>query len=444
MPLMYVQCAKYSLTQIGLSALHIYPSQSLRYPSPPPSPFRCPHVREVCRNRGLHPRADFLYLKNAEVETFNGCGYCKWARTEPPATRAGLNNPGWPGCCRPPAPSEYRMIPAADWRSVSIVHNVALPPEVKSALEILSPKPTSTSSPTLRSGVSKSAIPPLDRRSSGSNSPPTKSATVPSKSFTPPSIATSKSRPGGSPKQASASLSASLSRASGSAALSGGPASSLDQPPRRPAIIDTSEKSILRSGHSSPGRKQIDLDNSVTPRRNSGSRSTNVNTTPNSASAKGTGESRSSPGVSSERRRGASVSTVSTNSPPKSSQATKTATTPAAFNLPRTSQKEAGNNSSASSNNGSDDRSSDSMSDSTITSDGGFTDYLSDESEAELQRQAEARAALLAQNQAEELEFRAARQQLAHVDLRPPKSWNPANITNNNSAPRLVQTGKTM
>ncbi|EEB93523.1 hypothetical protein MPER_07803 [Moniliophthora perniciosa FA553] len=84
------------------------------------------------------------------------------------------------------------------------------------------------------------------------------------------------------------------------------------------------------------------------------------------------------------------------------------------------------------------------MSDSTVTSDGGFTDYLSDESEAELQRPAEARAALLAQNQAEELEFRAARQQLAHVDLRPPKSWNPANITNNNSAPRLVQTGKTM
>jgi hypothetical protein len=65
-----------------------------------------------------------------------------------------------------------------------------------------------------------------------------------------------------------------------------------------------------------------------------------------------------------------------------------------------------------------------SATDGTVTSDGGFTDYLSDESEAELQRQAEARAALLAQNQAEEQEFKAARQQLAHVDLRPPKSWN--------------------
>lgn len=62
-----------------------------------------------------------------------------------------------------------------------------------------------------------------------------------------------------------------------------------------------------------------------------------------------------------------------------------------------------------------------------MTSDGGFTDYLSDESEAEIQRQAEMKAALLAQNHMEEQEFRAARQQLAHVDLRPPKSWNPTN-----------------
>ena len=48
-----------------------------------------------------------------------------------------------------------------------------------------------------------------------------------------------------------------------------------------------------------------------------------------------------------------------------------------------------------------------------------------DESEAELQRQAEVKAAIVAQNQAEEQEFKAARQQLAYVDLRPPKSWNP-------------------
>jgi hypothetical protein len=64
-----------------------------------------------------------------------------------------------------------------------------------------------------------------------------------------------------------------------------------------------------------------------------------------------------------------------------------------------------------------------SLTESTVTSDGAFTDYLSDESEAELQRQAEAKAALVAQNEAEELEFRAARQALANIGLRPPRSW---------------------
>lgn len=68
-------------------------------------------------------------------------------------------------------------------------------------------------------------------------------------------------------------------------------------------------------------------------------------------------------------------------------------------------------------------------SDSTITSDGGFTDYLSDESEQELQRQAEARAALIAQSQAEELEFKAARQRLVGIDLRPDEHWKGTNIT---------------
>ena len=68
-----------------------------------------------------------------------------------------------------------------------------------------------------------------------------------------------------------------------------------------------------------------------------------------------------------------------------------------------------------------------SLSDATVISDGAFTDYLSDESDDELQRQAEAKAALVAQNQAEELEFKAARQQLAGVGLRPPKAWDDTN-----------------
>lgn len=77
--------------------------------------------------------------------------------------------------------------------------------------------------------------------------------------------------------------------------------------------------------------------------------------------------------------------------------------------------------------------SSGSASETTVISDGGFTDYLSDESEAELQRQAEIKAAQIAQNHMEEQEFKAARQQLAHIDLRPPKSWT-ANV---NTTPRM-------
>lgn len=31
-----------------------------------PRPPRCPHIRDVCRNRSLHPRHDVVHLKNAE------------------------------------------------------------------------------------------------------------------------------------------------------------------------------------------------------------------------------------------------------------------------------------------------------------------------------------------------------------------------------------------
>jgi hypothetical protein len=79
-----------------------------------------------------------------------------------------------------------------------------------------------------------------------------------------------------------------------------------------------------------------------------------------------------------------------------------------------------------------------SLTESTVTSDGAFTDYLSDESEAELQRQAEAKAALVAQNEAEELEFRAARQALANIGLRPPRSWAVTDTGSDRTAARIA------
>jgi len=228
------------------------------------------------------------------------------------------------------------MIQAADWRSVSIVHHIPIPSEIKNILDGL----TIGSRP-----APKASAPPLDRKTSGSV---VKVPSVVSKSRT----------TSGSPKTPAATLS------------------------------------------SSPNRKQVDLDTILTPRRNSGARAPPLLSK-----------------VSPARR---------TNPPPvPAAPVSKPARAPA-------SRPEKIDDSASSGSGGSD-----SLSDSTVTSDGGFTDYLSDESEAELQRQAEAKAALLAQNQAEELEFKAARQQLAHVDLRPPKSWNPTNITNS-TASRLT------
>ncbi|KAJ6629104.1 hypothetical protein B0H10DRAFT_1744939, partial [Mycena sp. CBHHK59/15] len=126
---------------------------------------RCPHTREVCHNRTHHPRFDVLYLKNAEVDSFNGCGYCKWARTNPPAKTAGYNNIGWPGCCRAPTSGEHRLIQPADWRSVSIVHHVSIPSEAKAALDNLSSRGSPVPSASAgRSGPSTK--PSVDRRNS--------------------------------------------------------------------------------------------------------------------------------------------------------------------------------------------------------------------------------------------------------------------------------------
>ncbi|KAJ3800450.1 hypothetical protein GGU11DRAFT_719755 [Lentinula aff. detonsa] len=379
---------------------------------------RCPHVREVCRNRALHPQLDVVYLKNAEVDWFNGCGYCKWARLNSSQKPAGFPNPGWPGCCRPPAPSEYRMIQAADWRSVSIVHHIPIPPEIKALLDGLTTGGRSSS---------KVSMPPLDRKSSngagtGGGLPPTKSTNT--NTTAKPASGTNKVRTSVSPKSPAATLSKATSNAVE------GTRNPLDK-----------EKPSNNSAHSSPGRKHIDLD-TTTPRRNSGSRPPLATPPLNKGSpdlrsstlplGKGSADSRTAaiPLHKSSADSRSSVIPLSKGSPDS-----RSAAIPSGKGSP---DSRSSNDDSSSVSSGS----SDSLSDSTVTSDGGFTDYLSDESEAELQRQAEARAALLAQSQAEELEFKAARQQLAHVDLRPPKTWNPTNITNSNTAPRLTTTTK--
>ncbi|KAJ6509924.1 hypothetical protein C8R47DRAFT_771972 [Mycena vitilis] len=437
----------------------------------------CPHTRDVCRNRTAHPRFDVLYLKNAEVDSFNGCGYCKvhygqpvfsvnayrsqWARTNPPPKAAGYYNTGWPGCCRPPTASEHRLIQPADWRSVSLgtcvalapqqhliqtaVHHVPIPADVKAALDNLSSRgsPVPSASP-VRSGPSaKPAIPPVDRRNSASGRT-AKSAAMP--------IPT-KGRSGGSPQMVASSITSTSSRGSGS---SGGTSASIPaastmelQAQRR---RDTSADAEKPPGPSnfSPGRKQTDLENPFTPRRNSSGR-------PPASAASSSVSKVIADALTSGTQRHRSLSSAQSSTPAKSSPpASKTSPPVRPVDPPRSQKKADAENLSASSSSskkadvdasskkkdvetassssGSDSLGS--MTESTVTSDGGFTDYLSDESEAELQRQAEAKAALVAQNEAEELEFRAARQALANIGLRPPKSW--AATDTNRSAARIA------
>ncbi|KAG6855093.1 hypothetical protein C0991_006022 [Blastosporella zonata] len=374
------------------------------------------------------------YAHGSIDQAVNLCPMCKWARCNSPPKQVGLANPGWPGCCRAPTPAEHKLIQPADWRSVSTVHQVPIPPEIKAALAALESLGPPRGSPILgdagRAGIMKGVISPSDRKSSGS---PSRSASL-SRSIVPIKQRT------GSPKQTHSPIGSNLSRSSSSVTVSSSvpTASTMEQlQAQRRQIAETRRIESSHSSHSSPKRKSVDLYASATPRRSSSAHK-GPSVTPSSPSvslSKISVEGRSPPKQTTTRpSRRSSVSDAKDTTPTKASPASRPAERPSAFVTPRSTKK--GVISSASSSSGSDGTGS--MTDSTVTSDGGFTDYLSDESEAELQRQAEARAALLAQNQAEELEFKAARQQLTHIDLRPPKTWNPTNITNNTSSRRVV------
>ena len=364
---------------------------------------------------------------------------CQWARTNPPAKQAGLANPGWPGCCRKPESGESRLIPPADWPAVSTVHHIPVPPEVKTLLESITAV-VSKSSPSIGNSAvlgkttsSPVSPPPLDQRNSANSVPSRTSST----SRTQPLAIPVKSRSSGSPKETVVSLAGGTTRAP----LRDSPPASnltlLDSGPthHRKTSVDNVEKRGDSPNIPSPLRRSIELERVESSR--SATRRSSV-TRATSASVKSPAE------TSPILRRRASI----TESSPPSVPAAPIGRTPErreTISASRPNIKKSSleidfsvlslsgggvSKSPISAHSDSSDSSSQSGgSDGTITSDGGFTDYLSDESEAELQKQAEAKAALLAQTHAEEREFRAARQQLANVDLRPPKSWGSGNGT---------------
>ncbi|TFK55799.1 hypothetical protein OE88DRAFT_660356 [Heliocybe sulcata] len=392
-----------------------------------PSGSRCPHKRGVCRNEAAHP-GEVVYLKNAEVQTFNGCGYCKWAETNPPPSLSGSKNPGWPGCCRPPGAGETKKVPAADWIAVSTVHHIPIPAEIKALLERVV---TSRSSPLPRVAGLPPPAPSMERKNSGSSSGSAVKATVVPIRTAVMGVA-SKPRSGSSPKQPATSLTGSISRAT-AAQRSGSPG----------AVEQRDNHRHADKRHESPGSKPKDLEGSV-GRRGSARRpsvsavlqtpTTTKSPLPAEEQTHQIGRSRSSTVTS------RNLSNKPPSPPMKSSEvSSKSETVSKRSSNRRASLGEVftgmevtkkGPNSASSESGGS---SNGSLSDSTVTSEG-FTDYLSDESEAEIQRQAEKKAAQVAQNHMEELEFKTARLQLANVGLRPPKSWNPSEAPKRNSS----------
>ena len=310
------------------------------------------------------------------------------------------------------------MIQAADWRAVSIVHRVSIPPEIKMALDSFLQKgllaqPTTITS---RSSPGKS-ISTVARRNSGATTP-SKSNILSAKAMNTPIQGRGRSlqvTDGG----------ANLSRSSSTSMISSSVPSSMDRSPstRKKAPM-ASERRIdgTQSAQSSPSRKPTDIENPVPPRRMSSARRPTVTPATTSVSvSKIVADSRS------QSNRDTPLKFRALIPGPVDSSATRNADQAPSFIIPRTSKNE--DDCSASSSSGSSGGRS-SITSNTVTSDGGFTDYLSDESEAELQRQAEEKAAVFAQMQAEELEFKMARQQLAQIGLRPPKSWNPINASN--------------
>jgi hypothetical protein len=310
------------------------------------------------------------------------------------------------------------LIQAADWRAVSIVHRVSIPPEIKMALDSFAQKgllvqPTTITS---RSSPAKS-ISSVARRNSG--------ATTPSKSNILSAKAMNTPIQGRGRSLQATDVGANLTRSSSTSMISSSVPSSMDRSPAtRKKASTTSERRIdgTQSAQSSPIRKPTDIENPVTPRRMSSARRPTVTPATTSVSvSKIVADSRSQSNDDSTTPLKFRASIPG----PVDSSALSTDQVPS-FIIPRTSKNE--DDCGASSSSGSSGGRS-SLTDNTVTSDGGFTDYLSDESEAELQRQAEEKAALFAQMQAEELEFKMARQQLVQIGLRPPKSWNPINAS---------------
>ncbi|KAG9040151.1 hypothetical protein FRB95_000080 [Tulasnella sp. JGI-2019a] len=112
----------------------------------------CPHQKGllVCQNRQNHSQA-IVYFTNAEFNLFNGCGYCKWANRHPYTKEIDKSlNKGWPGCCRAPKLGEMDYIDEIDWPIVAKRYGMPNPHQLKDRPQ----KPSSMSRSSIRSSAS--------------------------------------------------------------------------------------------------------------------------------------------------------------------------------------------------------------------------------------------------------------------------------------------------
>lgn len=337
----------------------------------------------------------------------------QWARTNQHSNRTVINNPGWPGCCRAPQVQEYVTIPPADWPAVSIIYKVPIPKDIKQVLDLALSKPN----PYLRNGTQERKA--LNRANSSPSSTLSRSSGA---AHAAAMAIPHRNKGGGSPQSKPSSLGGSAEHGfSGSLRRSG------DTPMKRIEGFRTTPPSSVRKlttdgehGHPPVSKTSLIAASIATSPTHKAEDKPALKRRASVSSTRSSRSSNSGPQVTPTRvTAGPKTPTATKNAAESKSE--KSSSPTLGIEKDFKSLKVKTDSLETSSDGGSRSGSADT---STITSDGAFTDYLSDESDAELQRQAEMRAVILEQQRVEDAEFRAARQQLATVDLHPPRAWS--------------------
>ncbi|KAG9104716.1 hypothetical protein FRC06_011610 [Ceratobasidium sp. 370] len=316
-------------------------------------------IRE-CTHRQSLGVSDVVYFRNTGVPTINGCGYCKWAREYPPPPGTQLpNNPGWPGCCRAPRPEDAPLIDRDNYAAIVAAWDQRALPP---AVTTVRGAPTQRRSP-IPQFSSQTATPTPNSPTPTGPEPTTQS------SGTPPPTTSRRSDTMRREREQDRYVARRQGSGSGSYDI-----------PRQNSHSDS-----LPSRHS-------------TIRASDGTRTVGVQP----------------PIPSHWGRSGPGNGTPGMNTPPVAS----TNAEPLSLASLSASINQIGRHSSAMSDSGSE-----SSRDSNTTVGTDSTDYLSDESEEELQRLAVERAMEVERQRTEEAEYESARRGLQNIELTPPQQW---------------------